>query len=106
MHLKADGTIENEREGENGVELGLVCSKCHEKYWMRIEFAAERAPSISVSTCSQYPTLKSGKVKPVEVYYSREKKWWFSKRGGKVVEIGPGEPRPRKVSERKDAGRS
>ena len=31
-------------------------------------------------------------VESVEVFYSREKRWWFSKKGGKDVEIGPGEP--------------
>jgi hypothetical protein len=31
-------------------------------------------------------------VEPVEVFHSREKRWWFSKRGEKVAEVGLGEP--------------
>jgi len=92
VYLKADGTLERKRAREEGLELGLVCPKCHEKYWMRLEFAAGKPPSISVSTAPHHATPEGAKaVKPFEVFYSKEKRWWFSRRGGKVIEVGPGE---------------
>lgn len=93
VHLKADGTIGREEATEHGLELGLICPKCHDKYWMRIEFVAGKESSISASTSPTLSISEGAKeVKPVEVFYSREKRWWFSKKGGKDVEIGPGEP--------------
>ena len=93
VHLKADGTIEKKEASEHEMEFGLTCPKCHEKYWERIEFVVGMVSSITVSTS---PTLsmsdKAKEVKPVEVFYSKGKRWWFSKRGGKEEEeIGPGE---------------
>ncbi len=93
LHLKADGTIEREDEAkEQGMELGLVCPKCNRKYWMDIGFVAGKAPDITVHTAPQMSMSENAKVvEPVEVSYSREKRWWFAKKEGKEVEIRPGE---------------
>ena len=93
MHLRADGTIDKDEGREQAVELELDCPECNRKYWMDIEFVAGKPPDISVHTTPQMSMSENAKVvEPVEVFYSREKRWWFSRKGEKVVEIGPGEP--------------
>ena len=93
MHLRADGTINKDEGREQAVELALDCPECNRKYWMDIGFVAGKAPDITVHTAPQMSMPENAKiVESVEVFYSREKRWWFSKKGGKDVEIGPGEP--------------
>ena len=93
VHLRADGTIDKDEGREQAMELELDCPKCNRKYWMDIGFVAGKAPDITVHTAPQMSMSENAKtVEPVEVFYSREKRWWFARKGGKDVEVGPGEP--------------
>lgn len=93
MHLRSDGTIDKDEARKEAVELRLVCPECDREYWMDIEYVAGKAPGITVHTSPQMSLSENAKVvEPVEVFYSREKRWWFSRKGEKDVEIGPGEP--------------
>ena len=93
VHLRSDGTIDKDEARKEAVELRLVCPECGREYWMNIEFVAGKAPGITVHTSPQMSLSENAKVvEPVEVFYSREKRWWFYRKGEKDVEIGPGEP--------------
>jgi hypothetical protein len=92
LRLKADGSIEKE-PGELKLQYGLTCPRCLGRYWMLIGFVAGKADELRVST---HPLLSAPEnmkqVESGEVFYSQAKKWWFYKRGGRIKEIGPGEP--------------
>ena len=55
---------------------------------MLIEFIAGQAPALKVSS---HPLLSmpenTKRLEGGEVFYSQEKKWWFSRRAGKIKEI-------------------
>lgn len=91
VHLKANGVIGREEPREQELQYGITCPKCHDKYWMLIEFIAGQAPALKVSS---HPLLSmpenTKRLEGGEVFYSQEKKWWFSRRAGKIKEIGPG----------------
>lgn len=93
LRLKASGVIEKEEARSQALQYGITCLECRGRYWMLIEFIAGKTPTLRVSS---RPLLSMpdnvAKVESGEVFYSREKNWWFSKRGGKIKEIGPGEP--------------
>lgn len=92
LRLKADGSIEREEPREQKLQYGLTCPKCLGRYWMLIGFVAGKANELKVST---HPLVSAPEnmeqVESGEVFYSQAKKWWFSKRGGKIKEIRPGE---------------
>jgi hypothetical protein len=93
VHLRADCTVDKDEGREQAMELELDCPMCNRKYWMDIEFVAGKAPDITVHAAPQMSMSENAKVvEPVEVFHSREKRWWFSKRGEKVAEVGLGEP--------------
>ena len=93
MHLRADGTIDKDEANMQAMEFKLVCPECNREYWMDLEFVAGKAPDITVHTSPQMSLSENAKVvEPVNVCYSREKRWWFSRKARKDVEIGPGEP--------------
>ena len=80
-----------EEAKEQETQYGITCPKCHEKYWMLIEFIAGHAPALKVSSRPLLSMPENAKrLEAVEVFYSQEKKWWFSRRAGKIKEIGPG----------------
>lgn len=93
LRLRADGVFEKEEAMEQKSQYGLTCPKCLRKYRMLVEFIAGEVHALKVSSnplLSMPDNIKE--VEPVEVFYSQAKKWWFSKRGEKIEEIGPGEP--------------
>ena len=93
LRLKASGVIEREEARESALQYKIICPECRDTYWMLIEFTAGKGPELRVST---HPLLsipeKMKEVELGEVFYSKEKRWWFYKQGGKTREIGPGEP--------------
>ena len=75
VHLKANGVIGREEPREQELQYGITCPKCHDKYWMLIEFIAGQAPALKVSSRPLLSMPENTKrLEGGEVFYSQEKK--------------------------------
>ena len=100
VHLRADGTRDKDEANKQAMEFKLVCPECNREYWMDLLFVAGKTPDITVHTSPQMSQSENAKdVEPVRVFYSKEKRWWFSRKGERTLRSGLGSLQTRRHTE-------